>query len=116
MLDHLNIGPCPTDEDCAQMGRADYDLRSRAECAIFAAQLRRQFGEEPANARVVVKSFSHDFGYYREVCVRYSDQDEEAIAYAYRVENGHPAYWDAASLKALDDAGYPANLLIGPRP
>lgn len=35
----MNIGPVPTDESAAQVGRPDYDEHSRRECCIFQRML-----------------------------------------------------------------------------
>src|SRR5882757_8336984 len=86
MMEILNIGPVPWGEDCAQVGSEDYDQRSRRECMAFLNQIRRVVGPEPPGAALVIKSFPHDFGSYREVCCRYSDQDETATEYAFNAE------------------------------
>ena len=45
------------------------------------------------SAALVIKSLPHDFGSYREVCVRYDDSDPVATDYAYGLENNTPAQW-----------------------
>lgn len=85
----LTIGPSPIEEDCAPVGRPDYEERSRRECHVFLRQLERQF-PPPDGASLFIKSFLHDFGAYREVCVRYA----RALEYAYGLENDIPMYWD----------------------
>lgn len=92
----MTIGPSPCEENCAQVGRPDYDERSRRECRVFQRMLERLFplpGDVPA--QYVVKSFPHDFGAYREVCVRYDDTDARACDHAYQVEANTPPEWDA---------------------
>ena len=102
MIDYLNIGPVPWAEDCAQVGSTDYDPRSRRECVAFLNQIRRVAGTEPPGAALVIKSFPHDFGSYREVCCRYSDENETATDYAFTCE-GHKGLesWDDQARQEL---------------
>lgn len=95
-LQIMNIGPVPCEENAAQVGRPDYDERSRLECAVFKRMLER-LHPSPADcaAVLVIKSFAHDFGAYREVCVRYDDTDAQATNYAFHLEGDTPAEWDA---------------------
>jgi hypothetical protein len=50
-------------------------------------QIRRELGEEPAGARLRIKSNPHEFGNYLEVVCNYDDSNEEAADYAYRCED-----------------------------
>jgi len=102
MIEYLNIGPVPWGEACAQVGSQDYDRRSRRECVAFLNQIRRVAGPEPAGAALVIKSFPHDFGSYREVCCRYSDESDPASDYAFDCES-HEALelWDDQALSEL---------------
>jgi len=99
--DYMTISPAPTEEDCAQVGSSNYEERSRIECKVFLAQLRRQFGDEPGSASLATKSFTHDFGSYREVVCYYDDEDEEEKDYAFRLESETPAEWDEEARKEL---------------
>jgi hypothetical protein len=92
--DYLTIGSSPAEENCAQVGADNYGELSRKECNAFVKQLERQFGQPPFGARFAVKSFPHDFGSYKEVCVIYNDDIEEAVEFAFKVENESPAQWD----------------------
>ena len=78
------------------MGRPDYDEQSLLECKVFKRMLER-LHPVPADAlaSLIVKSFPHDFGSYREVCVRYEDTDGQACDHACMVEGNTPAEWDA---------------------
>ena len=92
----MTIGPAPCEENCAQVGSADYDDRSRRECLIYRRMLSRLFPlPDDVPARIVVKAFPHEFGSYREVCVRYEDDDARACDYAFLLEVQSPAAWDA---------------------
>ncbi len=45
----IEVGPVPFEEECAQVGTADYAARSTLECAIYIRQLQRIFGHpDPA--------------------------------------------------------------------
>ena len=48
-----------------------------------------------SQASLIVKSFPHDFGSYREVCVRFEDTDPVATGYAFDLERDTPEQWDA---------------------
>ena len=86
MLDHLYIGAVPVEEDCAQVGTADYATRAKAECKRFMAQIQRHY-PEPENGWLRVKSNAHDFGTYYEVIACYYTNDEESTRWAFDVEN-----------------------------
>jgi len=66
------------------------------------AFLNQIAGVEPPGAALVIKSFPHDFGSYREVCCRYSDENETATDYAFTCE-GHQGLesWDDQARQEL---------------
>ena len=89
MLDHLFIGPCPADEDCAQIGVTEGASRlNRIECEAYIEALRRVYGPEPEGAYLHTKTERHDFGNYKEVVCYYEDDKREAVEYAFKVEAG----------------------------
>ena len=94
MPNYLSLAPAPVEEDCAQVGTADYTVKARAECWRFIALLRTKFGPEPEGARLAIKSFPHDFGDYLEVVCYFDETLPEAVEYAYRCEEYLPATWD----------------------
>jgi hypothetical protein len=110
MKDYLNIGSSPVCEKCAQVGSADYDRKSRIECAVFVNQLKRLF----PNGNFGVKSFPHDGAevgeiiYYKEV-VAYFDTElaetdekaKEVMDAAYEAEAKTPEYWDEIACQEL---------------
>jgi hypothetical protein len=79
MRDYVVIGSTPTEEDCAQVGSADYATKARKECARFVAQIQRHY-PEPDGGYLKIKSNPHDFGTSYEV------DDEEASRWAYDIE------------------------------
>jgi hypothetical protein len=96
----IQIGATPYEEDCAQVGRRDYPERSRRECLVFQRMLQRLF-PAPDGACLKVKSFPHDLGGYREVCVSYDTKDEAACEYAFMLERETPPKWDAIACYEL---------------
>ncbi|MCW5230920.1 hypothetical protein [Verminephrobacter eiseniae] len=87
----MNIGPVPTEENAAQVGRPDYEEQSRRECRVFKNMLERLHPiPSDCPATLVVKSFPHEFGSYREVCVRYDADDAAATTYAFALEGDTP--------------------------
>lgn len=92
-MDYINIGPVPAEEDCAQVGSADYHRNARKECQRFADGIIHFFGTPPVGARVSIKSFPHDFGSYLEVIVYYDENVSAAVDYAFRVEAECPGTW-----------------------
>lgn len=108
MRDFINIGPVPCGESCAQVGQGDFEKMSRLECFLFLDQLRRAF-PEPDRGRLAVKSFSHDFGTYREVVAYYDTEDEESTNWAFEIEANAPENWDEQAREALLDALKPEN-------
>jgi len=94
MKDFVEIGPAPGDELCAQLGDEDYEMKSRQECRRFIDLIRKKLGPEPENAKLVVKSFSHDFGTYREVVCCFDDDCPKSMDYAFECESNAPMNWE----------------------
>jgi hypothetical protein len=116
MRDWIVVGPCPSGEDCIQVGHPDYHRLVHAECRALTNQLRRIHGREPGGAWLKTISQPHDFGTYYEVHCIYLQNIEEACQYAYACEDlpenwddearcelaGVPGYFDAVkTLKSL---------------
>lgn len=111
-MDYLNLGQAPANEECSCVGEPDYPERSKVECRVWKHQLLRVFPVPNKLDGLVyyqVKSFDHDFGIYREVCIVYSNASGEAIDMAYKVENNLPSIWDHEAkvelATALKEAG-----------
>ena len=62
MIDTLEIGPSPSDENCVQIGADDYSFLASAECTRFIALIREVCGPEPEGAQLIIKHHRHDFG------------------------------------------------------
>lgn len=97
MRDYINIGPVPPEEECAQVGSFDYNLKARKECERYIEVIRKKLGREPEGARLVTKSFPHDFGSYMEVVCYFDDKNRQSMNYAYACESDGPSTWDDVS-------------------
>jgi hypothetical protein len=94
--DFIAIGSTPHAEDCAQVGSTNYYRDSVVQCRAYARLLARLLPlPTGVQAELIVKTFEHDFGTYREVCVNYDPSSLQALNYAYSIDNGAPARWDA---------------------
>ena len=96
---YFELGPVPSDEDCAQVGRDDYHKRTTRETRAYIAQLTRQF--DPKFVSFRVKANRHDFGTYHEVVVEYNSDSVEACAEACKIEDSAPSRWDDVAAKEL---------------
>ena len=105
MIEYVEIGSTPCNEECAQVGAPDYSERSRKECNAYINQLHRIIvaaGKEiPDGFRLFIKGNSHEFGTYHEVACKFNDNNEVACDLAYWVENNCPANWDDQARKEL---------------
>lgn len=95
-----SLAPAPIEEPCAQVGTADYADASMAECLVFGRMLNRVFPvPEGVSAVFIIKSFVHDYGAYREVCLKH--QGEAGALFAAKVENELPLRWDEIAVQEL---------------
>jgi len=93
------LGSGPADEDIAQVGSVDYDVRSHAETQAWLAQLRRMLISRghttlPTGFRLSVARQPHDFGTYLEVICRFNDSDECSVDLAQLLDGEAPTRWD----------------------
>lgn len=99
---YLEVGSVPHGEECAQVGADNYRERAIMESNAFIGQLRRKFGMEPEGAVLAIKAFNHDMGTYHEVVVWYDENKPGSVAYAFKIENDVPEYWDKEAKSMLD--------------
>lgn len=111
MRDSIDFDTVPLNEECTPAGRDPAAERREAKALI--GQLRRQFGDEPAGARLKIKSNPHDFACYLSVECVFNDECEEAAEYAYRIEGEFPANWDSAAKVELLQASEGTFRMIG---
>ena len=107
-MDTISIGPVPANEECTPVRTGkDYLPAMCQECRAFAHQLRRKFGDPPADAAFFIKSNPHEFGEYLEVAVRYDPSSREAVEFAFRVDDEAPTEWDDEAQKELNGGHRP---------
>lgn len=98
----FNLGPVPAYESCAPVGYPGYEKRSQLECKVFRRMLERvRPVPQEVSASYVVRSFPHDFGDYREVCIDFDAEEPGALAFASEVESNTPDHWDAQAVFEL---------------
>jgi len=103
----MELGPSPADESCAQLGTEEYTKWGRIELKAYLNQLKRAFPDMPPELRLKIKANSHDFGTYHEVAVTYPMDNDEAMNYAFKMENELPEHWDEQAKTELRNQGYP---------
>jgi hypothetical protein len=120
MNSYLELSSSPYGENCAQVGSDDYNDKSRIECKAYIQQLNRLFPSLQEGCNFGVKSFPHDFGSYREVCIIYPEKlenclnddncDEDstcenckAMKLIYDIENNLPENWDSEAIEYLKE-------------
>ena len=88
--DFIYIGSAPAEEDCVQvnMDNSCYPAQMKEECKRYIKALIRVYGEEPDGCILTIKWENHDFGSYCEVVCKYDTNSQEAVDYAFRVEEG----------------------------
>ena len=103
MRDYLEIDTVPTEEDCAQVGAADYHTQARREARAYIDQILRHY-PAPTWGDIVYKRNAHDFGEYLSIKIIFDDTDEESCNWAYDIEGdklGVLRTWDAEARAAL---------------
>lgn len=108
MKEYVFIGPCPCDENCAQVGSDNYADQARKECRAYINQLWRWLKTKgitqenaPESFSITTKSESHDYGTYYEVAFIFDDRNETAMNLAYDLESEVPTNWDCEAKKEL---------------
>ena len=105
MRDYITLGSTPSNEDCAQVGKSDYGIRSKIETTAYKNQLYRMF-PEVLNSKTLsftIKSFQHDFGSYKEVVINYDDDNEQEYndIVIIKVDRNIPKAWDKEALEEI---------------
>ena len=97
------LGACPAEEDTAQLGRTpDFDRFNRLEVDCYQAALIAHYGPPPAGVSFKHERSSHDFGQYVELALRVDTNDEAALAYAYRRDEGLGRWFHAGFTAPVD--------------
>ncbi len=108
MMETLELGSSPSNEDCAQVGTDDYQERERVEIKAYINQLKRHliaegFADYEEYVTLKKKGCPHDFGTYYEVAVKYDESVERAVEIAYWLEGNLPLNWDKEAIAELGD-------------
>lgn len=104
MLDYIELGTAPIEEDCVQYKTDNYTIRAKHECRVFMNQLHRQFGSGTETNYFKIKHcpYDEDGGYY-EVVVYYDPDNELSTQYAFDIECNLPLYWDDESKTIINN-------------
>jgi len=92
MRDYITIGSSPNNEECVQVGSADYKNRMRTECNVYKRQLERTY----PGVEFGIKGFEHDFGTYFEVVAYFDTENETEVDAAFGAELGADTWDDQA--------------------
>lgn len=103
MRQELELGSAPANEECAQVGKMNYQDLAKKECGVYKRQLERVFKSMPPNTFFAIKAFQHDFGSYYEVAIFYEDDSDKSAEYAFNVEENVPLKWDKEALDELNE-------------
>lgn len=100
---HVHIGPCPAEEEAAQIGELDFHTKNIKECQAFRNQILRQFGITPIGVEVFTQVNNHEFGQYREVVIYVDNPDDnpDRLLWALAVEELVSTTWDDEAKKEL---------------
>ena len=93
----IYLGPVPGEESCEQIGKKYDAARARKECEQHIAQIKRQLGAVPDDAKLTIKTERHDFGNYYEVVFT----AESEASYEYGLQAEKIREWDDEAKKEL---------------
>lgn len=103
-IEYIEIAPAPVEEECAQVGEANFRERATVEMDAFINQLYREFPDASDKGVVFRKKwFNHDFGGYGYVVAYYEDSSSESADYAFNVEANTPGFWDDEALIEINE-------------
>jgi len=101
MFEYIELGGTPYDEDCVQVSKTEnYIPEMKEECLKYKNMLIEIFPQAlKYHCNFGVKSFSHEFGCYYEVAIRYNDANDESSSFAWWVQDNLPAKWDDMAIR-----------------
>lgn len=98
MIEKIELGPVPFEEDCKQVGK-DSPEEIRAEVKRYAKALKKRFAKwlaaEP-DLFISVTSHYHEFGTYYEAVACAPEENEKAVSMAWKMEEFLPETWAEA--------------------
>jgi len=105
MIDFLELGPVPADEESLQVGTPQYIKYWPAEADRYRLLLTERFKDilEHVDVHIHVRNFPHDFGTYHELIVLYDDSVEGEVEAAIFIENNLPLTWDDKKKFTMED-------------
>lgn len=108
MIDHIEIGTVPANEECAQVGSENYKTLAIIESKVFIDQLERMFPNEVlVGVRFKTSWNDHDFGKYLSIKIVFQDDSSIQSEAAYAIDRSIPENWDHQSiLKLSEEPGY----------
>src|SRR5215471_12476555 len=86
MKEFLYIGACPYNVVPVKLGSENYHVKARRQCELFLEQVRRVYGDEVGEARLVVESFRRGSTDYLELICYYEINEPLGRQYASDVE------------------------------
>lgn len=105
MFDFLYLGSVPSDEECIQVeSDANYIQPMLNECNRYKELLEKLFpipNHLKGHLEFKIKRESYEAGPYYEVIIRYDEDLEEAVNFAFYVENNLPSNWNTIPLPPL---------------
>lgn len=105
MAETFTLGPCPAEEDTAQLSRTpDFETLNLLEVDCYQAALIARYGPPTPEARFKRQGSDHHFGRYYELALRFDPDDEAAAAYATLVDEGIGRWFHAGFTAPV---GYP---------
>jgi len=105
MSEYLNIGPCPSEEECVPIA-AGSDAMKR-ECRRYIDLIILCLGNPPEGARLAVHREPYEYDAYYEVVCFYDPAQPESLDYAFKCESQGPTKWSDSPV-----AGILANLTV----
>jgi hypothetical protein len=110
MRDYLNLESAPYNEECIQVtDKKPYIQEMIEECRKYKTLLTELFpipSDIKENTYFTIKTFPHDFGSYKEVCIIFDDENEKSCNFAYYVENNLPSNWNYSSCQIITFENY----------
>lgn len=94
MMEYLYLGPTPYEEDAIQLTPTCDTIAMRKQVRDYVTMLEQRFPDAPEEAYFSIKSEYHDYGTYYEAIVKYNEDNEDAVKYAFCVESNLPARWN----------------------
>lgn len=97
-MENLDVGPTPSDEDCAQIGDSDYYDVAKSECRRYMTGLTLLF-PPPIDAYFKIQGNPHDYGVYFSVAGRFNPENNDHLNWCRNLERDLPKTWAEMDLR-----------------